>query len=320
MKTINYLKIATLVLFLLFLTIGCVDTKESFITDTTPDITDTQPKTEITATPVVTNITPATSVKLAAFNIQIFGKTKAGKPKVMEVLSQIIINYDIVAVQEIRDASQTALPALRNTVNDMGDSQYDFVVSERLGRTTSKEQYAYLYNTETIELIGAPYTYPEPLGNDMFHREPYIANFKVKNGNFNFVLITIHTDPNEATQEINDLPVVIEDAKSRYQGEDDFIVMGDLNADCNYFNEESSSPLRSNDYFWLINNSLDTTTKSTVCTYDRIIITTPVMSDYAGNSGIFRFDTVYNLTYEKTIEVSDHYPVYAEFWNNKDMD
>ncbi len=64
------------------------------------------------------------------------------------------------------------------------------------------------------------------------------------------MLITIHTDPDTATQEINDLPKVIEDAKSRYQGEGDFVVLGDLNADCSYFNE----------------NSVDTTTKSTDCT------------------------------------------------------
>ncbi|MBU4222702.1 MAG: hypothetical protein KKA10_14015 [Euryarchaeota archaeon] len=40
------------------------------------------------------------------------------------------------------------------------------------------------------------------------------------------------TDPDTATQEINDLFKLVEDAKSKYQGEDDFIVMGDLNADC----------------------------------------------------------------------------------------
>ncbi|MCE8429738.1 MAG: hypothetical protein J5U19_15305 [Candidatus Methanoperedens sp.] len=43
--------------------------------------------------------------------------------------------------------------------------------------------------------------------------------------------------------------------------------MGDLNADCDYFKENSQSPLRSSDYYWIINNSIDTTTKSTDCTY-----------------------------------------------------
>ncbi len=199
-----------------------------------------------------------------------------------------------------------------------GINRYDYVVSERLGRTESKEQYAYLYNTQTIQQIGSPYAYPD--SNDLFQREPYIAEFKARNGNFDFVVITIHTDPDTATQEINDLPAVVENAKGRYQGEGGFIIMGDLNADCDYFNENSQSPLRSSDYLWVINNSIDTTTKSTACTYDRIILTGQAKTDFTGNSGVFRFDEAYNLTYDLTISVSDHYPVYAEFWNNRDAD
>ena len=273
-------------------------------------------------TPIVSVIPSPTdsngTIKLAAFNLQIFGTTKASKPEVMGVLSKIIRNYDVIAVQEIRDSSQTALPLLRDAVNTMGSPQYDYVVSERLGRTASKEQYAYLYNTQTMQVMGTPYTYPDTV--DIFQREPYVSEFKAKNGNFDFVLITIHTDPDTATQEINDLPKVIEDAKSKYQGEGDFIVLGDLNADCGYFNENSQSPLRSSEYFWVINNSVDTTTKSTDCTYDRIIISNPAKTDFTGEAGVFRFDMAYNLTYDNTIAVSDHYPVYAVFWSYRDND
>jgi len=77
----------------------------------------------------------------------------------MDILADIIHTYDIIAIQEIRDASQTALPALVDLVNIDG-SQYSYVVSERLGRTTSKEQYAYIYNTDTVELTSIPRTYP----------------------------------------------------------------------------------------------------------------------------------------------------------------
>lgn len=299
--------------------------KNPTVIDNIPLIKDKQTEPTITTpsvTPVVSVIPSSTvtngTIKVGAFNLQIFGTEKASKPEVMSILSKVIRNYDVIAVQEIRDSSQTALPLLKDAVNSMGSPQYDYVVSERLGRTTSKEQYAYIYNTQTIQQIGSPYTYPD--STDMFQREPYVAEFKAKNGSFDFVLITIHTDPDTATQEINDLPKVVEDVKSKYQEEGDFIVMGDLNADCTYFNENGQSPLRSNDYYWVTNNSVDTTTKSTDCTYDRIIITTPAQTDFTGNAGIFRFDTAYNLNYDSTISVSDHYPVYANFWNNRDTD
>lgn len=310
---------------MLLLLLAFIYLKNPTVIDNVPILTGKQPEptgTLPSVTPIVSVIPSSTdsnsTIKLAAFNLQVFGTTKAGKPEVMGILSKIIRNYDVIAVQEIRDSSQTALPMLKDAVNSMGSPQYDYIVSERLGRTTSKEQYAYLYNTQTIQQIGTPYTYPDL--NDLFQREPYVSEFKAKNGNFDFVLITIHTDPDTATQEINDLPKVVEDAKSKYQGEGDFIVMGDLNTDCGYFNENSQSPIRSADYYWVIDNTVDTTTKSTECTYDRIIISNPARTDFTGEAGVFRFDTAYNLTYDSTIAVSDHYPVYAGFWNNRDTD
>ena len=260
------------------------------------------------------------TLRLGAFNIQVFGTTKASKPEVMEVLGKIIRTYDIVAIQEIRDKSQTALPALVDVVNANSSAPYDYVVSERLGRTSSKEQYAYIYNNQTVELTYTPHTYPEPSGTDPFHREPYIASFRVLDGNFDATLITIHADPDEATEEINALDDVVRYAQSTYPDEQDFIVMGDLNADCRYFDEDSNSTMHGSDYYWCINNSVDTTTKSTDCTYDRIIITNPAVPDFTGDGGVFRFDVEYALNASETTAVSDHYPVYAEFWCDRDAD
>ncbi|MDA3788831.1 MAG: hypothetical protein PF503_10105 [Desulfobacula sp.] len=49
------------------------------------------------------------TIKIASFNIQVFGRSKASKPEVMEVLSSIISQFDIVAIQGIRDKSGTAI-------------------------------------------------------------------------------------------------------------------------------------------------------------------------------------------------------------------
>lgn len=260
------------------------------------------------------NIVSENTISIAAFNIQVFGKTKAGKPDVMDILSKTIRNFDIVAIQEIRDISETALPKLLEAVNS-DNSTYEYIVSARLGRTSYKEQYAYIYNTQAVELAGTPYVYPESTG-DLFHREPYIARFRILDNNRTFVLIAVHTDPDEATQEIEALPSVIESAKATFTGETDFILLGDLNADCKYFDEDDKhSLLRNSKYFWAIGNSADTTTKSTDCAYDRIIFTSAVEPYFTGDSGVFRFDTEYGLTYEETVAVSDHYPVYAVFYN-----
>ena len=133
------------------------------------------------------------------------------------------------------------------------------------------------------------------------------------------MLINIHVKPDDAEHEIYALDDVVQDARTRYPGEDDFIVLGDLNADCNYFDEEDlGHPLRSMHYTWLIGNDQDTNLAASDCTYDRTIVTAGLREDYAKEAAVFRFDEVYGLTREAAKKVSDHYPVYARFEVGRD--
>ena len=257
------------------------------------------------------------TIKIANFNIQIFGITKADKPGVMDILARTITEFDIVAIQEIRDASGTAIVDLENEVDALGED-YTTIVGPRLGRTSSKEQYAYMFRTNLIEYIDA-YTFDDSASDD-FHREPLIAQFQATNGNFDFVLVTLHTDPDEATEEINALLSVVTDAKN-YFAEKDVIILGDLNADCSYFDEDDyDNPMRADGYTWLIDNDMDTNLAASSCTYDRIIILDDSLSDFTGDADVYRFDDIYNLAEDDAKDVSDHYPVWAEFYINNDYD
>ena len=296
MKDKNAFAIFT-ILLLITVSYGCLEsshTPSNFLSDATPYPSPTPTATLSDSLDLGGNQSSNETLRIGAFNIQIFGTTKASKPEVMEVLAKIIRTHDVIAIQEIRDASQTALPALVDTVNTDG-SQYSYVVSERLGRTTCKEQYAYIFNTQTIEIINTPHTYPEPSGTDPFHREPYIASFRALGGNFDATFIVIHTDPDEATDEINGLGAVVEFAQDSYPDEQDFIVMGDLNADGSYFDEDGTSTISGSEYYWVIDDSVDTTTKSTDYTYDRIIVTDSAVSDLSGDAGVYRHDIEYGL-------------------------
>lgn len=253
-------------------------------------------------------------ITVGAFNIQVFGTTKASKDEVMEIISDTICRYDIVAIQEIRDSSGTAIKTLMEDVKEKNPS-YEYVIGERLGRTSSKEQYAYIYNSEKVELASTPQTYPEDAGTDPFHREPYIASFRSTDGDFIATFATIHTDPDEAEEEIAALTEVAEYCTEVLPEDEMVILMGDFNADCSYFDEDdASSPLRSGEYAWLIGNDFDTTTKSTDCTYDRIVILGDYQNYYTGDAGVMRFDELYDLDQDLTEDVSDHYPVYARFY------
>jgi len=251
------------------------------------------------------------TITIGSFNIQVFGQSKASDDRVMTTLAEIIRNFDIIAIQEIRDSSGTAAPLLLDYVNSDG-SDYAISIGERLGRTSSKEQYAYIYNKNTVRPAGDPVTYPDSTESDLFHREPYIMPFEATDGDFRATCAVIHTDPDEAEEEIPELIHVMDYMKGILPGDDALILMGDLNADCSYFNENSDITLRSEEYHWLISNSEDTTTGNTVCTYDRIILNGGE-SYYTGDSGVFRFDTIYGLNQDESLKVSDHYPVSARF-------
>jgi endonuclease/exonuclease/phosphatase family metal-dependent hydrolase len=257
------------------------------------------------------------AITVATFNIQIFGEAKAEKPKVMEVLAQTVSQYDIVAIQEVKGKTGTPMKKLEAAVDAKG-RPCAVLISPRLGRKEPREQYAFLYRTDTLEPVGQPSLYREPAGSDQFSREPFLARFKSKRGKFTFVLINVHTEPETATKEILALKDVLAFARQQYPMEKDFIILGDLNADCKYYNPKQPNPIPGTT--WLVPESADTTVKSTDCTYDRIIITDACQEDFAGEVQVFRFDQKFGLSYQDAIEVSDHFPVWARFNTDRDTD
>ena len=254
-----------------------------------------------------------TTIKVAAFNVQVFGRTKREKADVMAILVNITRQFDLVLIQEIRDSSETTAPLFLEMINEAEGPDYAYVRSPRLGRTSSKEAYAYFYNTETVNHTeGSDRVYDD--ADDVFEREPYIASFS--SGGFDFTLVGIHTKPDDADNEIGNLTVVVASVLAGDPDEADVIVLGDLNADGSYFDEGgTSNPLQASEYNWAIADDMDTMTK-TDWTYDRIILLEATHGhEYVdGSAGVYVFDQILGISDEELVwDVSDHYPVYAEF-------
>ena len=254
-----------------------------------------------------------TEITVAAFNVQIFGLSKMSEDGVPEILARIISRYDVILIQEIRDSSQTAIVELLRLVNQTSDSLYLIALSDRLGRTSSKEQYAYFYRADTLTLL-SDYHYDdgEEPDNDTFQREPFIARFRTKTGSLDFALIGIHTSPDDADEEIDRLVDVYDDMVARWN-EKDAIIIGDFNADCSYVSQSDQNSIRlwtDSRFTWWLGDEVDTTTSSTDCAYDRIV-TSAGLSDFvvANSAGVLHFDQVYELSDSLTQTVSDHYPI-----------
>jgi endonuclease/exonuclease/phosphatase family metal-dependent hydrolase len=257
------------------------------------------------------------SVTLATFNIQVLGQSKLGKPAVVATLVDVVNDYDLVAVQEIRDATETTAGAFRDALN-AGPEPYAVIVGPRLGRTSSKEQYAFFYRERAVEPLPGAYTYADP--GDRFEREPYIVPFRVRGGGpgFDFVCVNVHTKPEDATAEIAALVDVVADVQQRFPDEGDIIVLGDFNADGAYYDEDGAAqPLRAPAFRWLIPNDTDTTVAASANTYDRVVwVAAETDPNYAGTWGVRRFDEepAFLARGAAAATVSDHYPVWVRFW------
>ncbi|CAH1252054.1 DNASE1 [Branchiostoma lanceolatum] len=252
-----------------------------------------------------------TALKIGAFNIQTFGRSKMSKPEVVEILLQISERYDILLIQEIRDSTFTAIYSFLDQLNERQGNDYSMLLSERLGRSSYyMEQYAILYrNDRELTPIG-DYHYSDP--GDIFHREPYVIRFLSGTTSVqDFVLVPLHADPEDAVVENNQLYNVYLDAVDRW-GDQDVLIFGDLNADCSYVGSSDWSSIRiwtDNRFDWLIGNEADTTVKSTHCAYDRLVVAGPQLQAAVVSYSVFDYKSEYRLTQTEAEAVSDHWPV-----------
>jgi deoxyribonuclease-1-like protein len=257
------------------------------------------------------------TIRIASFNIQAFGHSKLEKPHVMETLVNLVRRFDIVAIQEIRSKQQDVLPRFVELINANdggkdGGRQYDFVISGRLGRTTSQEQYAFVFDTQRIE-IDRRYAYTVADPGDRLHREPFVAAFRARgpppDQAFTFTLINIHTDPDEVDQELNALDDVYRAVQSDGRGEDDVILLGDLNTHSGRLGELGRIPYLT---CALADSNMFTNTRQNK-QYDNILFHGEATSEYTRRSGVLNFKDEGGLTLQQALEVSDHLPIWAEF-------
>lgn len=251
------------------------------------------------------------SLRVASFNIQDFGGKKASKSYVMHTLADIVRQFDIVAIQEISTQDEYLIPNFVKLINQSG-RKYDHVIGRRLGNTTQKEQYAYLFDAQRVEIDHqSVYTLSDP--DNLLHREPLVATFRAREVDpdlaFTFTLVTIHTDPSRGVveQELDALAEVYRVVRRSSRGEDDIILLGDFNADDRHLGRLGQLP----GIKPLIAGVWTNTRQNKQ--YDNIIIHQPSTTEYAGRSGVFDVIRRYNLTQDQALEVSDHFPVWAEF-------
>ena len=247
------------------------------------------------------------------------------KDSVPQTLVRIIRAFDVVFIQEIRDAEMTSpgeLLALVNVGRSLGD-QYDLLLSPRYGSTSSKEAYGFMYRKAII----TPVSHAEVAGN--FPERPgYTVMWTVAaaadgDAGYTFRMVGAHVDPDNVVHELDQLGIA---AQGYAANNAPVLTLGDFNADCSYLGVTKWACIRSSACKdtemslwdgvtfgannWLLGDDADTTVAASSCAYDRIVASDGLLPRVvSGSVQVHKFDTLFGLTNDEAKEVSDHYPI-----------
>ncbi len=261
---------------------------------------------------------PRDTIRIATFNIQRFGDKKAENGPVMDALAKVMAQFDVIAIQEIQSADMTPIRVLVDLINGSG-GQYAATVSERLGRDTYTESYAFVWDESRIRLAADAYVVQDP--SERMPREPMVASFEARAGTaagrrpFRFTLINVHTSPdgvsNTALENemdvLDDVFIRVREYDYGVSGEEDCILLGDLNVDAGNLRELGMIP-----GILTIAGNLKTNTRRSK-TYDHIVMDQNVTREYTGQFGVLDLQTFLGISEDQALMVSDHLPVWAEF-------
>uniref|UniRef100_A0A3B3U0R5 Deoxyribonuclease 1 like 4, tandem duplicate 2 n=1 Tax=Poecilia latipinna TaxID=48699 RepID=A0A3B3U0R5_9TELE len=156
----------------------------------------------------------------------------------------------------------------------------------------------------------------QPGDEDAFAREPLILRFYCPTTVAkDLVLIPVHTQPNDAEKELDELHDVVKTMRKKWKSPN-IMVLGDFNAAGSYLSKKKKKVIRisSPPFYWLIDDTVDTTTHSNKHAYDRIVVYTKKMQNtiVPNSAKPFNFQREFRLNKTVALSVSDHYPVEVE--------
>lgn len=295
------------------------------------------------------NVTPFTfkrkkrhAVRLASWNIERFSSEKADNIGVKEVVCLTILEngLSLVAFQELADEealtkickelNSPSIPGVKKFQGHRG--VWKCVVSKAAGRMYQAVEYnGFLYDTsQQIELKSSALLEKAKSSARLFVRKPFIGVFKIRK--FDCVVVSVHLkatglnnqDLPKLQKEIDQVPHVVEAIEDHYPGEKDIIMLGDFNLapdkeDFNCLRDRRYSNCIPDGHFTNIsNNNLKGSQ-----TYDHIWISEQSKEIFTGYSGVVREGLSSPWIpngWSWGGLISDHCPVWAEFYSNKDLD
>ena len=250
------------------------------------------------------------SVRIGTFNLGGLDEKKLARRPIADVLTRLLPQFDIVALQDIRARNQGVLVRLVEQINAATGRTYRSVAGGDFGHDPAGRYGAFLFDTSRIAIdhaLANPVDDPAKL----FRHKPLVASFRVlgpeKTMAFTFKLVNVHTDPDRAAAELDRLADVFRAVRQDGSNEDDVIILGQFAADEKHLGRlgkllDITSAIA----------EVPTTLRASG-PVDNILFDRRATSEYRGRAGVMDLMREFDLTMREALEVSDHLPVWAEF-------
>ncbi len=249
------------------------------------------------------------TIRVASFNLQAFNAEKMANETIAQRIAEIMMNFDVIAVQEILPGEQLALQRLVQSINSSG-MNYAYSLSPSLGTGENARLSAFIFNQFSIQLDDAfAYAVNDP--QQTFKRQPYVGWFRAAQVRpdraLTFTLVNLDLDDRRVGEEIEALGTLFRTVRKDTRDEDDVILLGNFHCDAQALQVlQDTTGLRCA----IVNQSTNTQNTHQL---DNVLYSPLASTEFTGERGVFDFLKQFNMTLDEALQISDHLPVWADF-------
>lgn len=249
------------------------------------------------------------TIRVASFNLQAFNAEKIANEVTARRLAEILMCFDVIAVQDILPGDQLALQRLIKTINNFG-MNYAYSLSPSLGTAGNTRQSAFIFNQASI-LLDDAFAYAVNDPQQVFTRQPYVGWFRAAQVRpdraLTFTLVNLDLDERRMPEEIESLGALFRTVRKDTRDEDDVILLGNFQCDTQTLQILKESV----GLVCAIENQPTNTQR--IRQLDNILYSPIATTEYTGERGVFDFLQQFNLTLDEALQISDHLPVWVDF-------
>lgn len=251
-----------------------------------------------------------TTIRIATWQLGRLDEAKLSHQLAGEVLVRLLPRFDLLALQGVRGKNRGVLVRLVEQLSKASGRLFDFATCPTQQRDGIVHYCAFVFDSTKLEIDRRTVRFVEDRLN-RFRVKPLVASFRAcgpaAGEAFTFTLLTAEVNPEQVESDLDLLAQAYRAVRDDGRGEDDIILLGDIQRDAGHLGSLSRIP-----GLTALLEDLPTTVRGTRLV-DNILLNRRATSEFTGRLEVVDLMREFELTLPAALEVSEHLPVWAEF-------